>query len=78
MFDTHFDVPELKKRRIRLYFLLTTLSEQCLGSKIYRAKTYLIIDSATSDDAGDYIVNITFGFANPIIVEENINVVVGT
>ena len=71
------NVPELKKQRIRLFFLLTTLSEQCLGSNIYSVKTSLIIDNATRADAGNYVVNITFGAINPDIVEQIINVVVG-
>ena len=72
--DNHPDVPE---QRIRLFFLLTTLSEQCLGSRIYSVKTSLIIDNATRADAGNYVVNITFGVINPVIVEQIIYVVVG-
>ena len=71
------NVAEQKKQRIRLYFILTTLGEQCLGSNIYSVKTYLIIDNATSADAGNYTVNITFGAINPDIVEQIINVIVG-
>jgi hypothetical protein len=74
--DNHPNVPELKKQRIRLFFSLTTLGEQCLGSDIFSVKTYLIIDNATSADAGNYTVNITFGATKPDIVEQIINVVV--
>ena len=73
----HPGIVELKDRRIRFYFLSTILSEQCLGSKIYTVRTYLVIDDATSDDAGNYTFNITFGSASPIILEETIDVVVG-
>ena len=75
--DNHPDVEELKKQRIRVFTFISTLSEQCLGSRVYSLKTYLIIDNATITDAGTYIIEITFGSINPITVQQEINVVVG-
>ena len=68
---------ELKDQRIRFYFLVSTLSEQCLGSHIFSLTSYLIIDNATSADAGTYVVEITSGSINPITLQVNISVAVG-
>ena len=68
---------ELKDQRIRFYFLVSTLSEQCVGSHIFSLTTYLIIDNATSADAGTYVVEITSGLFKQITVQVNISIVVG-
>ena len=68
---------ELKNQRIRFYFFVLTLSEQCVGSRIFSLTTYLIIDNATSADAGTYVVEMTSGSSNPITLQVNISVVVG-
>ena len=75
--DNHPDAEELKEQRIRFYFLISILSQQCLGSRIYSLKTYLIIDNATSADAGTYVVEMTSGLLNSITLQLNISVVVG-
>ena len=73
----HPDREELLMQRIRSYSFQKTLAEQCQGSTIYGITTYLIIDNATSADAGTYEVTVTSGHLDPTSVKEIINVVVG-
>ena len=75
--DTYPYAEVLKKQRIRFYMLVRTSSIQCQGTIEYSLTTYLIIDNATSADAGTYVVTVTTGSHSPISVQENITVVIG-
>ena len=74
---SHPNREKLIMQRVRLYHVRRTISEQCGGSTIYGITTYLIIDNATSADAGTYEVTVTSGHLDLTSVKEIINVVVG-
>lgn len=75
--DTHPDVELLREKRIRSYFYSRTISENCLGSSVFSIETYLIIDNATDEDAGRYIVNVTSLNARVFSAVEEVTVIVG-